>query len=184
MRSGLDSDYDYDPFWQRCVDLKVAPASHTPGMGWGSRRSVSSYVSNHIGSFGVSMEASCRSIFLGGVTRRFPRAFFRIARRRRCMGLRALCGSCWTLGEAELRDDSSSRSSKDRYRNDARSLRSLRRRAHEERTGRRSPSRFGSLNPSHRNTMSTRPVRLRRRKISATSSCRASTSDVRRMTGR
>ncbi len=73
---GLDSDYDYDPFWQRCVDLKVAPASHTPGMGWGSRRSVSSYVSNHIGSFGVSMEASCRSIFLGGVTRRFPELSF------------------------------------------------------------------------------------------------------------
>jgi hypothetical protein len=69
---GLDSDYDYDPFWQRCLDLKVAPASHTPGMGWGSRRSPSSYVANHLGSFGASMEAFCRSIFLGGVTRRFP----------------------------------------------------------------------------------------------------------------
>jgi len=73
---GLDSEYDYDPFWQRCVELRVAPASHTPGMGWGSRRSVSNYVSNHIGSFGVSMEAFCRSIFLGGVTRRFPELCF------------------------------------------------------------------------------------------------------------
>jgi predicted TIM-barrel fold metal-dependent hydrolase len=73
---GLDSAYDYDPFWQRCVDLKVAPASHTPGMGWGSRRSISSYVSNHIGSFGASMEALCRSLFLGGVTRRFPQLSF------------------------------------------------------------------------------------------------------------
>lgn len=73
---GLDSEYDYDPFWRRCVELKVAPASHTPGMGWGSRRSTSSYVSNHIGSFGASMEALCRSLFLGGVTRRFPELSF------------------------------------------------------------------------------------------------------------
>jgi predicted TIM-barrel fold metal-dependent hydrolase len=69
---GLDSAYDYDPVWQRCLELGVAPASHTPGMGWGSRRSVSSYMYNHIGSFGASMEALCKSLFLGGVTRRFP----------------------------------------------------------------------------------------------------------------
>ena len=50
----------------------MAPASHTPGMGWGSRRSVSSYMYNHIGSFAASMEAFCKSLFLGGVTRRFP----------------------------------------------------------------------------------------------------------------
>jgi hypothetical protein len=73
---GLDSEHDYDPFWRRCVELRVVPASHTPGMGWGSRRSVSSYMSNHLGSFGASMEAQCRSLFLGGVTRRFPELAF------------------------------------------------------------------------------------------------------------
>jgi predicted TIM-barrel fold metal-dependent hydrolase len=73
---GLDSEYDYDPFWRRCLELRVAPASHTPGMGWGSRRSPSSYVYNHIGSFGASMEALCKSLFLGGVTRRFPELSF------------------------------------------------------------------------------------------------------------
>ena len=73
---GLDSEFDYDPFWQRCIELRVVPASHTPGMGWGSRRSISSYVANHIGSFGASMEAFCRSLFLGGVTRRFPELSF------------------------------------------------------------------------------------------------------------
>jgi predicted TIM-barrel fold metal-dependent hydrolase len=73
---GLDSAHDYDPVWRRCLELKVAPASHTPGMGWGSRRSVSSYVYNHIGSFGASMEALCKSLFLGGVTRRFPELSF------------------------------------------------------------------------------------------------------------
>src|SRR5262245_4990681 len=73
---GLDGEYDYDPFWRRCVELRVSPASHTPGMGWGSRRSVSSYMSNHIGSFAASMEAQCRSLFLGGVTYRFPELAF------------------------------------------------------------------------------------------------------------
>jgi hypothetical protein len=73
---GLDSAHDYDPFWRRCVELKVAPASHTPGMGWGSRRSVSNYMYNHIGSFAASMEAFCKGLFIGGVTRRFPELAF------------------------------------------------------------------------------------------------------------
>ncbi|MCE2392053.1 MAG: amidohydrolase family protein [Proteobacteria bacterium] len=73
---GVDSEYDYDPFWQRCIDLRVAPASHTPGMGWSTRNSISSYVFNHIGSFGASQELLCRSLFLGGVTRRFPQLAF------------------------------------------------------------------------------------------------------------
>jgi predicted TIM-barrel fold metal-dependent hydrolase len=73
---GLDSAHDYDPVWARCVELGVAPASHTPGMGWGSRRSISNYMYNHIGSFGASMEALCKSLFIGGVTRRFPKLGF------------------------------------------------------------------------------------------------------------
>ncbi len=35
-------------------------------------RSVSSYVYNHIGGLGSAHEALCKSLFLGGVTRRFP----------------------------------------------------------------------------------------------------------------
>jgi predicted TIM-barrel fold metal-dependent hydrolase len=73
---GLDSAHDYDPFWRRCIELRVVPASHTPGMGWGSRRSVSNYMANHLGSFGASMEAQCRALFMGGVTRRFPQLAF------------------------------------------------------------------------------------------------------------
>jgi predicted TIM-barrel fold metal-dependent hydrolase len=73
---GLDSAHDYDPVWAKCVQLRVAPASHTPGMGWGSRRSVSSYMYNHIGSFAASMDAFCKALFLGGVTRRFPQLCF------------------------------------------------------------------------------------------------------------
>ena len=69
---GLDSAYDYDPVWAKCVELKVAPTFHSGGMGWGSRRSISNYMYNHIGHFAAAGEAVCKALFMGGVTRRFP----------------------------------------------------------------------------------------------------------------
>jgi len=39
---------------------------------WGTRTSVSSYVHNHLGMFGAAGEALCKSLFLAGVTFRFP----------------------------------------------------------------------------------------------------------------
>lgn len=69
---GLDSDHDYDPFWRRCVELGISPGTHTQGNGMGFRRSTENWVYNHIGHFAASGEALCKSLFLGGVTRRFP----------------------------------------------------------------------------------------------------------------
>lgn len=69
---GIDSAYDYDPVWARCEALGVSPTFHTGGMGWGSRNSISNYVYNHIGHFAAAGDATCKSLFLGGVTRRFP----------------------------------------------------------------------------------------------------------------
>lgn len=71
-----DSDYDYDPLWKRCEELGVAPTFHSSGMGWGSRMSRQNYVYNHIGNFAAAGEASCRSIFFGGVPERFPNLHF------------------------------------------------------------------------------------------------------------
>ena len=65
---GIDSEYDYDSVWATCRELGVAPAFH----GKVQRQSISSYVYNHIGAFGVGGEAICKALFLGGVTRRFP----------------------------------------------------------------------------------------------------------------
>jgi predicted TIM-barrel fold metal-dependent hydrolase len=73
---GLDSVYDYDPVWAKCVELKVAPAFHSSGQGWGSRTSISNYMYNHIGMFSAASEALCKSLFMGGVTRRFPNLKF------------------------------------------------------------------------------------------------------------
>jgi predicted TIM-barrel fold metal-dependent hydrolase len=68
----VDSLYDYDPVWAKCVELGVAPTFHSTSMGWGSRISISNYVYNHIGNFAASGEAVCKAMFLGGVIRRFP----------------------------------------------------------------------------------------------------------------
>lgn len=73
---GLDSAHDYDPLWRRFVELGVTPTFHSTGMGWGSRTSPSSYVANHVGSFGAAGEALCRSLLLGGVMTRFPELRF------------------------------------------------------------------------------------------------------------
>ena len=69
---GIDSPYDYDPVWQRCQELKVAPAFHSGGMGWGSRNSPNNYMFNHVGHFAAACEATCKSLFMAGVTKRFP----------------------------------------------------------------------------------------------------------------
>jgi predicted TIM-barrel fold metal-dependent hydrolase len=70
---GLDSPYDYDPFWAKCIELGVAPATHSAGMGLHFRRSLTNYMNNHIGHFAAVGEALCKSLFFGGVTRRFPK---------------------------------------------------------------------------------------------------------------
>lgn len=68
----LDSAYDYDPFWAKCVELKVVPTTHASSMGWTPRRSISNYQYNHIGHFASAAQAFCKALFFGGVTRRFP----------------------------------------------------------------------------------------------------------------
>ncbi len=69
----LDALYDYDPVWQRCLDLKIPVACHTAARAGGSRHSSpTNFVFNHLGGFSTSGDYFCRNIFLDGVTRRFP----------------------------------------------------------------------------------------------------------------
>jgi predicted TIM-barrel fold metal-dependent hydrolase len=72
----MDSPYDYDPFWKRCLELKVAPACHTSSRGVGYRASPSNYVFNHLGDFAEGANFFCRSLIFSGVTRRFPKLSF------------------------------------------------------------------------------------------------------------
>ena len=68
----LDSAYDYDPVWQKCMDLKVPVTAHAIGQGIGLRRSVSNYMYNQTGHFAEAGQAFAKALFFGGVTRRFP----------------------------------------------------------------------------------------------------------------
>jgi len=68
----IDSEYDYDPVWAKCAELKVAPTFHSPTSGLFTRNSLSNFMYNHIGHFATSADAICKALFLGGVTRRFP----------------------------------------------------------------------------------------------------------------
>ncbi|HME92412.1 MAG TPA: amidohydrolase family protein [Myxococcaceae bacterium] len=73
----MDSPHDYDPFWRKCIELKVAPACHSSSRGAHNyRSSPSNYVFNHLGDFANGSEFFCRSLFFSGVTRRFPKLSF------------------------------------------------------------------------------------------------------------
>jgi predicted TIM-barrel fold metal-dependent hydrolase len=69
---GIDSPYDYDPVWAKCVELGVMPTFHAGTRGSGFRTSPTNFVFNHIGHFAVAGETVAKGLFLGGVTRRFP----------------------------------------------------------------------------------------------------------------
>lgn len=72
----MDGPYNYDPLWAKCVELKVAVTSHSPGTGAGSRVVTNSYIYNHVGSFASAGEAFAKAVLLGGVTKRFPTLHF------------------------------------------------------------------------------------------------------------
>jgi len=69
---GLDSAYDYDELWAKCVELRIAPTFHTGFRRQGLRLSPTNFTYNHIGHFAAAGHAVCKALFLGGVTRRFP----------------------------------------------------------------------------------------------------------------
>ena len=73
---GIDSDYDYDPVWAKCVQLGIAPTFHSASSSQGLRLSPTNFVYNHIDHFAAAGHATAKALFLGGVTRRFPELRF------------------------------------------------------------------------------------------------------------
>ena len=69
----IDVGDRYDPVWQKCVELGVAPSCHNAFRGRGSTHgSPTNYVFNSVGSFAQGSEYFCRALFFGGVPKRFP----------------------------------------------------------------------------------------------------------------
>jgi predicted TIM-barrel fold metal-dependent hydrolase len=70
---GLDSQYDYDPVWAKAIELGMPLAVHSPGMGFSDRQSPTNFSYNGVGHFAAAGVGLAKSLFFGGVTRRFPR---------------------------------------------------------------------------------------------------------------
>lgn len=73
---GIDSLYDYDPVWERARQLGVSVAFHSGFIGMTPFRSPTSYVANHLSMLAVGQQSLAKSLFLGGVTHRFPELNF------------------------------------------------------------------------------------------------------------
>jgi predicted TIM-barrel fold metal-dependent hydrolase len=69
---GIDSPHDYDPVWEKCRELRVAPSFHNGARSILLRNSPSNFCFNHIGHFASAGHAVAKALFFGGVTRRFP----------------------------------------------------------------------------------------------------------------
>jgi hypothetical protein len=80
----LDSAYDYDPVWAKCVELKVAATFHSCSYGW-AHRSTGNYQYNQLGNFAETGHVTCKALFFAGVTRRFPTLKFAFLE----------CGAAW-----------------------------------------------------------------------------------------
>ena len=134
---GVDSAYDYDPLWAKCVELGVAPVFHSSLQSHRVTRSATSYVYNHIGGLAASHESLCKSLFLSGVTHRFPTLALRLPRRRRGVGVQPARPTSSVTGRSATRRRSQSLDP-DLLDVDAlhRALRPLRRRARARRTRR------------------------------------------------
>ena len=71
---GLDSEHDYDPVWAE-LEAHGYPLISHGGLGHVAPNqyvSITNYSANHIGSFRDKMYQLCKSLYFGGVTRRFP----------------------------------------------------------------------------------------------------------------
>lgn len=71
---GLDGQYDYDEVWRKFAELGYAVNVHG-GLGsppTGHYTSITSWMANHIGMFAAMHSATCKALYLGGVTRRCP----------------------------------------------------------------------------------------------------------------
>ena len=102
---GVDSAYDYDPVWAKCVELGVAPVFHSSLQSHRVTRSATSYVYNHIGGLAASHESLCKSLFLVGRHPPLPDAALRLPRRRRGAGPAACSPTSSATGRSATRDD-------------------------------------------------------------------------------
>ena len=99
---GMDSDYDYDPFWVKCLELNVAPASHAANLGLGHSVHVQLHVQPH-GHLRPGPRARRQGAVHGRRHQAVPRPEHRLPGGGRRVGVPSICGHGGTLGKAQRR---------------------------------------------------------------------------------
>ena len=113
---GIDSPFDYDPVWRKCIELKVAPTFHSGPIGWGTPRVV------HAAPVQPDrrLRRGRRGARQGAVLRRrdaaVPEAAPRLPRGRRHLGAELVLPHDRALGEAQRRSDHDPRPGAPRHR--------------------------------------------------------------------
>jgi len=97
---GIDSDHDYDPVWQKCRELKLAPSFHNGARSALLRNSPSNSASTTSVTSPRPATPSARAL-LGGRHAALPRPELRVPRGRRRLGVHALRGPRRPLGQAQ-----------------------------------------------------------------------------------
>jgi predicted TIM-barrel fold metal-dependent hydrolase len=100
----LDSAYDYDPVWAKCVELKVAATFHSSSYGW-AHRTTGNYQYNQLGNFAETGHVTCKALFFWRRDSPLPHAEVRISGMRRGVGERASGRSRWALEQAQSAGD-------------------------------------------------------------------------------
>jgi len=86
----MDSEYDYDPVWAKCVELGVSPTFHSVTKGVGTRVSPSNAVVQPYWSFRRCRRGGMQGAVPGGRDAAFPDAQFCVPGGRSGMGVRSL----------------------------------------------------------------------------------------------
>ena len=101
---GIDSEYDYDPLWTKCRELKIAPTFHSGRVGLGfTRSSISNFMHNHVGHFAVGRRIDLQGAILRRRDPTLPRIDVFIPRRRRRLGLRLCSPTSPAIGRSTTR---------------------------------------------------------------------------------
>ena len=97
---GIDSAYDYDPFWARCQEMGITPASHGSDFFWGAV-SVSKYMFNHLSAFAHGHDAFAKALFHGRRDQALPGVELHLPGGGSRLGVQPVLGHNRPLGEAE-----------------------------------------------------------------------------------
>ena len=96
---GIDSEYDYDPVWAKCVEWGLADLSFGDQGRWHPALAFECGIQSHW-SFRGSGRGSLQSAVFGGRDAALPDAQLRVFGRRSGMGVRSLQRSDRALEEA------------------------------------------------------------------------------------